>query len=673
MPEKSPELKSYFTWLESLGVDYIEENTLGANLTSAKSKYGFPSLEKAVEFNNIFSEKKATLHNIDDSDIFFDHASEKHCVSISEDTQKKLKEIFRKIKTADESLSKQILLIHEAIKKIDLSDEIDITKHTSSKHEQESSLIEKAAKLLRNETKAWHPELACIAIDLMIDIYKARNCNILSEEEVSTLNFIQKNLLDQDKDGNFLGLKADADLKYYICKYFKEVTTLKNQFNYVDPNHINDTQVTQALPMTGFNETAKLDINKDPCLSIEVQTSTKIMKLIEYNIAAILNGGQIIVINEKTPNIRNLDLNKTTKIKQPRFFPDENNNSEIDYLLIQAGGMKNHSSMRVLAKEADQNTPGGYRFYYTKIDAGGGIEEIDYNKEIGCSIYTTEITPKFKTAMKEGTITIKFDEHGEPEILSKEEMDNLKKQPQQYKNALKANISALLIAEKEIILYPWSKLKNNKNWNILNKKIEYLRGTKVEEKSKKTAYQKSGNCTVYSLIRTIQFLTSDFLALDMLQEFKQYDKDTIAELKIQLQHQESLIHDFLESDFSKEDLDLHIKNGLDVNMELRGMPLICHILSQENFNKNTFKILSSAGAKLPLEKPSEINDDIWNNAQKILTATTEKVARQTSTKPTKAKKFIWVKTLLSKDKVKTEHTKRIISIRAANNQFSKEL
>lgn len=376
---------------------------------------------------------------------------------------------------------------------------------------QEISRIQKGSSLFRNQTEGYWFYNAAHAMDLMFNLYYAKNFARLSDEEREVFEKTRLLLFSREK-GKLHGLKADAQLFSYI--------------RYSD--HLTDTS----------------NYIKDQTLKLERG------KIYREDITLLLDGGVRIKLDEYAPkNLTSILPTATTlpdrAFHQDRFFPDEQGHSETDSIIIQAGGMGRHSSMRKIYKEVDPAVPGGFRYFYTKYDAGGGLETVDWSTHTGKSIYTTEIKPNFRIRNKVingvSIPCIKKDpETGSPFKLSEDEIKELEKNPVAYRRAMRLTLFALLDAEREIVAYPNPQLTVNHgenngqgvdrrieehkkyHWNFYNNTIVALRGEPVQERIKETPIQESGNCSVFSAYLMLVDHLGEARANDMLQEFKTY-------------------------------------------------------------------------------------------------------------------------------------------------------
>ena len=75
--------------------------------------------------------------------------------------------------------------------------------------------------------------------------------------------------------------------------------------------------------------------------------------------------------------------------KIPRFFPDSNNNSETDMILIDSGGMSTHRTITGIEKVGvnkegnpinPPKKPHHYDFYQVEFNAGAGMDWADVPK-----------------------------------------------------------------------------------------------------------------------------------------------------------------------------------------------------------------------------------------------------------------------------------------------------
>jgi hypothetical protein len=527
----SVEQKGYFDWLKEQGVVDIAENTHGGvrNLKGATSKYLFKDEPSARAFKQKF-DSQLPAGDFQHGSVFQDGSTstKKFAVSINKDTQRELKKQFRKETSprSVEEINNQIAAVDEALDKISRFDNVQVTTAATvsvrgGHKAKEASITEKSritqtAKLLRNEESGWWEHAATSAVDIMLQVYKAQNLDLLSDEDKKHLETAQKTMLQQEqKSGKTLftgGLKADANFVSYLKEIYPKMQ-----------DEANKSQRTA---------------------------------LIREDVGLLLKGGQRAAIDLETPRIgapgmTSLANNNQPKFQQPRFFPDAQGHSETDTLVLQGGGMAQHSSMRLLRKEKDISVPGGYRYFLTKVDAGGGMESFA-TATTGKTIFTTEITPQFRMkTLPSGASVVDFTNETDtrPTPLNTAEFEALKHDPEAYQKAMYATIFGLLSAEREILVYKNPKLAvghgesdgitatDREQWTFHNNKIKALRGKEVPERCKTTPFQQSDNCTVYSIVRTVEAVTDSPIANDILQDFKQYDKASI-EPKLQTKRQE---------------------------------------------------------------------------------------------------------------------------------------
>ena len=494
----------YFEWLKAQGVESTFENTYGHNRTQAKSIYSFASEKEAINFKNKYLADGSAF-----GEVFFDQRLKKYIMPINLEAQELLKKQFQKeqpVALTLEDCQRQMDLVDQAKDKVqkfngaELNPEFQITR---AQYKKVSDRIGNVAKMLSNkhDNPGWDQHASTSAIDIMLTVYSATNDHLLSPKERETINNTSQSILKTNSKGKFVGgLKVDANFVSYIEEQYSG------------------------------------DLNKD-----------KRVVLIRENTDQLLNGGQRIIVDKSTPpKLGTLAaqaeiLNSYT---QPRFFPDQNGRSDTNELLIHAGGMSGHSAMRVLKKEEDKSVPGGYRYFYTKIDAGGGLERVDHNTKTGTGIYTTEVTPYFKTReLPNGKLAVIYDSNGNPQKMNQLEITALNSNPKEYQRHMEANLFSLITAEREIVFYKNSgqltvdhgeptAVKNGKfdEWQFFNNKINGSRGVEVPERTKITPIQLTGNCTAYSVMLTATHLAGDAIGYDVMQSAKTYDQAKVMEL-----------------------------------------------------------------------------------------------------------------------------------------------
>jgi hypothetical protein len=493
----------YFEWLKAQGVENTFENTYGHNKTQAKNVYSFASQKEAINFKNKYLADGSSF-----GEVFFDQRLNKYVMPINLQAQESLKNQFqneRPVPLTLEDCQRQMDLVEQATEKVQKFNTSEVTpglKITRANYGKVGDRIGNVAKMLSNQHDApgWYQHASISAIDLMLTVYSATNDQLLSPQERETINHTGQSILKTNSKGKFVGgLKADANFDSYI----------KEQYD-------GDT-----------NKAARIN-------------------LIRENTEQLLNGGQRVIIDKDTPHkLKTLaaKIGAPNSYTQPRFLPDQNGRSDTDELIIHAGGMAGHSATRVLKKEKDKSAPGGYRYFYTKIDAGGGLERVDHSTKTGTGIYTTEVTPYFKTReLPNGKLAVRYDSNGNPQKMNQKEIEALNSNPKEYQRHMEANLFALISAEREIEFYKNSgqltvahgeptAVKDGKfdEWQFFNNKIRGSRGVEVPERTKITPIQLTGNCTAYSAMLTAIHLAGDVIGYDLMQSAKTYNQADVIE------------------------------------------------------------------------------------------------------------------------------------------------
>jgi hypothetical protein len=491
--------EGYINWLHTHGVKGIFENAVAHNKQSAKNEYIFVSQQDAQNFKIQFL-NDATKYG----EVFLDKRLNKYVVPISENAQDHLKSLFfekHSIKDLTD-LDHQLELLKKARNKIQDFNKVEIqdaTKIGRANYGKVGDRIARTAELLRNgdEDKGWYMHAAASAMDLLLSIYLATNYHLMSDDERKVVEKTQILILETDAKGRFVGgLKADANFVSYLLEQYSK----------------NDKDSISAR-----------------------------RKLIREDVNLLLNGGQRKIIDKKTPHqLKSIiaNSNDPNSFRQKRFFPDENGMSEVDILVLQAGGMAGHSSMRTLTKVKDDSVPGKFRYFYTKIDAGAGAEDVDNKNWVGHGIFVTEIKPYFElTEPKNGVFVIAYNKNtGIPITLNAEGKAIIDADPALYRRHMFATIFALLDAERQILFYksPQIAVSHGEGkgitedekfeWHYWNNKIITLRGMPVPEMHKITPLQQTGNCSVFSAMLTVLSLVGEDLGYDMLQTFKRYNQ-----------------------------------------------------------------------------------------------------------------------------------------------------
>lgn len=496
-----PKKIGYFEWLKSQGVESSFENTYGKkNRTEAKSAYVFASAEAAYAFKDKYL-NDGTLFG----EVFLEKRLEKYCVPINLKAQALLKRKFQEEQAAPltlEDCTRQMDLVKKAQHKVSKFNGAEVRKElkvTRAQFKGVPDRIGNLSEMLSNkqDKAGWNQHAATSAIDIMLAVYLASNDHLLSTQERETINKTSQSILKTNEKERFVGgLKADANFVSYIEEEYP-----------------------------GDNGKHKR------------------VSLIRENADHLLNGGQRIIVDKDTPKkLETLAAQAATEnsYTQPRFLPDQNGNSDTDELIIHAGGMVGHSAMRVLKKEKDASAPGGYRYFYTKIDAGGGLERVDHDTKTGAGIYTTEVTPYFKTnELANGKLAVIYDQNGNPKKMNQNEIAALWANPKEYQRHMEASLFALVAAEREIVFYKNSgklavahgeptatKAGKFDEWQFFNNKINGTRGLEVPARTQITPIQLTGNCTAYSVMLTITHLAGDKIGYDIMQSAKTYNQES---------------------------------------------------------------------------------------------------------------------------------------------------
>jgi hypothetical protein len=469
--------KGFIKWLEDKGVlGILEDFTridegLNRNRSAA---YVFPSREAAGKFI-----KGLKSFNNNPEEIVGRQHVTGYAITISSRIQQKLKEQYLKEnpqEKSQEQVEAQLELIALAKNKImefnKLSQEDVLRKEAGAYYRFKAfDKIGMMAKLLRNKEEGWRWDIANTATEIALLAYQASNFDNLSEEEHKKLTEARELMVGK---------------------------------------------ITNGVEIGGLKHSAQLSQSG----------ATRIASLVKEYASDCLSGGYRMQVNPNNyiyvgSSLRGYKWDPNTYYQQ-RFFPDAEGKSETDTMVIHAGGMANHSAMRILKKEKSKTTIGGYRYYYTKADGGAGLEVLNTKKYYG--IYTTEVQPAYKR-----------DLNGEYIKLKKEEIDEAKKDEVLYQQYMQDTLQVLLETELVIEEYRTPTLSVDKGenegiieseaaeWRRLNTIIEKARGEMIHEKSYITTIQLTGNCTVYSSMLTVGALAGVNLAYDMMQEVKRYN------------------------------------------------------------------------------------------------------------------------------------------------------
>jgi hypothetical protein len=500
------ERPSYFEWLKKQGVEDIFPDIDGEfNL------YLFASKEKANEFRN-----KLMPENTEEP---FSHHSKNFALEIRPEALSLLRKKYLEdhpIEYTIEDYEKRLSAIKTAQEKMEHNKSVHYTRKLSKQHGKQDDRIGYLAQSLRNKVEVkkegWIQSAATSTVDIANHVYRAINYDLLSKQEHKNFTQAQDLLLHTNKEGKFAGaLKADANFTEYV--------------------------LAEAKPVSLYN-------GKD-------WTKKDRVEMIEENVHALLDGGARIIIDNDTRNFEytfDTDENAPNSYKQPRFFPDQNGKSETDTVVLQAGGMMGHASIRLMEKVANPAAVGKFDYFYTKIDAGAGTENYNVQHKVAEGIYTTKITPYYKTKMENGALVLDIDKNGNPQKMTEAEKVELDKNPEQYNAHMKATLFALIKAEREILVYKSTeeidvhhgeavapvKPGEVDEWAIRDNIINELRGNKVA--TKETPVQLSGNCTMFSPILLTVHNVGNMIGYDMAEEFKTYDGPKVNKLLIEKEH-----------------------------------------------------------------------------------------------------------------------------------------
>ena len=454
--------------MNSNGVEKLFENAAKHNKHLAKTSYGCTSELCAKKF------KETYLNTPDFGGVFFDERTQKYSVPINSVSRSVLRDKYlgQMPKNSEEVIDLQKRLLVQA--------RVLVESPMGGK-------LDKASDLLTNDTAGWYSYKAIRAIYTMLRVYLATNYSLLSNNEIQKIEDVSKQLFMVDNNGRAItSLAEDADFTYYLKKNFMDKKDIHN-----------------------FRKTVREDT--------QLRLNGGYRKFTDYSTAKLAT---IVSQGDDFPG---------ESFKLPRFFPDDKGNSETDILIINAGGQINHASTRFLTKVKDPNAPGGYKYYYTKADAGFGVENINRPLGIGHGIYVTEISPYFKLQESRGIFFLCKRGDGSSVRVSDDEKEQINNDASLYQKHMYATLFALLDAERQIIiLQPKASEQCNPEhteWLYWNKRTSDLRGQFVENQSRITPIQLSGNCAMFSAWLTILNLVGENLGYDMLQMFKIYRRD----------------------------------------------------------------------------------------------------------------------------------------------------
>lgn len=345
---------------------------------------------------------------------------------------------------------------------------------TKTSDEEIKDRIRQGSALLRNDIKrgGWFINTGVSAIDLMLLLYIGSNSDTMSFEDIEKVIRVKQSLFNPEQ-GTFTGLKADANFLWHLKAYHK-------------PDDINDTDMESRYCYKNRRD-----------------------RLVNDDADLILDGGRRVVVDWTVGDMQLLRVKAEPgdrSFYQSRFIPDSQGKSEIDRVVLAAGGMNGHAMSVILTKEKDASRPGGYRYFYTRCNAGADLEE--HNGDMATSIFTTEILPDANT-----------------------------RNAKEYTSAIRDKLKQLIIAERNICFYEKDKKKHkgdhthsHNQWTYFRDQIQRLRGPKVPERCETTAIQLSGNCTMFSMwLAVVHLLQLEFgkevgrdMGHDMLQIFKSF-------------------------------------------------------------------------------------------------------------------------------------------------------
>ncbi|MCE2991444.1 MAG: hypothetical protein LW825_00740 [Candidatus Jidaibacter sp.] len=554
--------KGFVEWLKGKGVSNILEDftrtTTGLN-RNRSAAYVFPSREAAEKF----IEGLKSFNNNPEEIVGRQHVTG-YAITISSRIQQKLKEQYLKEnpqEKSQEQVEAQLELIALAKNKImefnKLSQEDVLRKEAGAYYRFKAfDKIGMMAKLLRNkEEDGWYEDMANTATEIAMLAYQVSNFNTLSKDEHKKLTAARELMMGKITDNNV------------------EIGGLKHSAEFT------------------------------------ASGATMIDSLVKEYTSDYLNGGYRMQVNPNhryvTSSLRGHKEEPNTYYQQ-RFFPDADGKSETDTVVIHAGGMANHSAMRILKKEKSENAVGGYRYYYTKADGGGGLEIVNEKEYYG--IYTTEVQPAYRKGLGNKYIE-----------LTPEEIAKVKENKVLYQRYMQDTLQVLLETELTIERYknPNLSVDNGESeritpseaaeWRRLDAIIRKARGEMVKNRSHITTIQLTGNCTVYSSMLTVGALAGVNLGYDMMQEAKRYNHHNLLWQLNKLERDLSDTKDI--QDYIKKGL--QFKDGdpliwaIDTEFKIDGMPALAWVIQHNQHSDKPILIEGKSPVLWALNNPDK--------------------------------------------------------------------
>lgn len=326
---------------------------------------------------------------------------------------------------------------------------------------------------------------------LSLQIFAETHKSTLSNEQYLALMHAASSLAIYDKHGTLQqGLKSDSNFSHYITRRLAGGRRYK-------PDH--------SLPLIS-----------------ELTNSRQIMREIENNATILLHGR------------RNAPLGKGKTFDALRFLPDKDMNSETNEIILQTGGMINHSAMaRIIkvgmlkdgSKAQPHQKPDYFEYYKVETNLGAGCHDAEWTYK---TCEGTHITRLWPTRSHNG-------------VIQNFNIDPVT-QPHLYQQMMEHTLFELIKAEREISFYRQPQQGPNgegasptgsaeaHEWTRLKDRLNRLNGTPVTHpvvfedltqdgqvvrctvENQRGYLQEGGSCPIFSIKQLVTSIIGHELA-----------------------------------------------------------------------------------------------------------------------------------------------------------------
>jgi hypothetical protein len=333
---------------------------------------------------------------------------------------------------------------------------------------------------------------ASSAYALSLNVFAELNKDNLSDEQYLAFNYASQLIAGYDGKGNLKqGLKTDSNFVHYLTRNLYKKS--RKQFYAIH--------------------------GRRPLLS---ELDGSILSLIDFNANSLLFG------NDK------VYLGKGKSFKANRFLPDDMMRSETDEIILQSGGMINHSAMFRLIKVAvdsrgnqvqPNQMPHHFNYYKIETNLGAGCHQVDWTNKTCTGTYVTQIEPmvKINDTWQKSNVNPSTDPNAYQHQINDTLLNLIKterflrcyRQPQQGPNGEGCSSAGSFEARE------WTRLNTIKNklsgTHIKGKfhfypKTEYGVIISRAVKNQLGYLQESGSCTIFSIKQLVSSIIGSELS-----------------------------------------------------------------------------------------------------------------------------------------------------------------